>query len=144
MIYSSDERGKPLSNLPGPGIPAPPPMYTPTLNRYGFVRFASDRPDLQGMSVQVVLYAGGLLRLHTNPYGHVLYEMTGTTVTYEGGMQQIRKTPNWAIIVAIVGFFVIFVFSLLFLLVKETRLVPGGQMARFVDPYGRTVLVALL
>ena len=135
-----------MSNLPGPGSSAPAalPMYVPTLNRYGIVRFASDRPDLQGMSVQVVMYAGGLLRLYSNPYGHVLYEMTAAAVSYEGGMQQVRKTPNWAIIVAIIGFFFIFVLSLLFLLVKETRLVQGGQAGRFVDQYGRTVLVSLL
>jgi hypothetical protein len=134
-----------MSNLPPPGTPAAPlPTYLPTLNRFGIVRFASDRPDLQGTSVQVVMYAGGLLRLYSNPHGHVLYEMPSATVSFEGGTQQTRKTPTWAIVVAIVGFFVIFVFSLLFLLVKETRSVPGGQTGRFVDQYGRTVLVSLL
>lgn len=32
-----------------------------------------------------------------------------------------RKTPTWAIVLAIVGFCLVFAFALLFLLVKETR-----------------------
>jgi hypothetical protein len=120
----------------------------PTLNRYGRVHFISDRPDLQGTPVQVVAYGDGHMRLFAdarvfNGHRAPLYDMPGAAVSYEASTRTVRKTPNWAIVVAIVGFLFVLVFSLLFLLVKETRIVPGGLSARFVDRHGRTAIVEL-
>lgn len=47
--------------------------------------------------------------------------LTGSTWQVSDYWQHEEKTPVWAIATAILGFFVLTVFSLLFLLVKETR-----------------------
>lgn len=47
--------------------------------------------------------------------------LTGSRWQVSDYWQQEQKTPMWAIAAAILGFFVLTVFSLLFLLVKETR-----------------------
>ena len=132
-------------------LPSPSPLgqsTVPTLNRYGRVQFISDRPDLQGTPVQVVAYADGHVRLFAdarlyNGHQAPLYDMPGATVTYETSTRTVRRTPNWAIVIAVVGFFVVFVLSLLFLLVKETKSVPGGLSVRFIDRHGRTAIVEL-
>lgn len=52
--------------------------------------------------------------------------LRGTTFSIVDRTVIVQRTPTWAIVVAIVGFFVVFVLSLLFLLVKET--VPAGTL----------------
>jgi hypothetical protein len=52
--------------------------------------------------------------------------LRGTTFSVVDRTSVTSKTPTWAIVVAIAGFFVIFLFSLLFLLVKETA--PTGHL----------------
>ena len=50
--------------------------------------------------------------------------LRGTTWIATNQVSVVEKIPTWAIVVAIVGFFVVCLFSLLFLLVKE-RTVQG-------------------
>lgn len=50
------------------------------------------------------------------------FPIRGTLWTTNNQVTVSTKTPTWAIVVAIVGFFVICVFSLFFLLAKETAL----------------------
>lgn len=52
--------------------------------------------------------------------------LKGTVISFVDRTVPVTKIPTWAVIVAIVGFFVIFLLSLLFLLVKET--VPAGAI----------------
>lgn len=49
------------------------------------------------------------------------FPLRGTTWTVHDGTIVSEEIPQWAIIVSIVGLFVVCVFSLLFLLVKEKR-----------------------
>lgn len=52
--------------------------------------------------------------------------LKGTTFSIVDRTVAAQRIPTWAVIAAIVGFFVIFVLSLLFLLVKETA--PAGTV----------------
>jgi hypothetical protein len=121
------------------------------LNRYGRVKFVSDRPDLQGLRVQTVMYADGRLLLYRDSRvgldGELspVYEMTDASASYETSTTSLsrRTTPNWAIAAAIIGFFFVFLLSLLFLLVKETKEAQGVLSGRFVDQRGRTLLIEM-
>ena len=59
--------------------------------------------------------------------------LRGTTFSIVDRTAFVSRTPTWAVVVAIVGFFVIFLFSLLFLLVKEAGPV-GGLEVRATNP----------
>jgi hypothetical protein len=73
-------------------------------------------------------------------------EMTATTIRTAAGEiplagatitlveDRVRRTPTWAVVCAIVGFFVVPVLSLLFLLVRET--VATGSVRVIVDGGG--------
>lgn len=52
---------------------------------------------------------------------HGRYQLRGTVWTVQNQTYVTQATPSWAIIVAIVGFFLICVFSLFFLLAKESK-----------------------
>lgn len=67
------------------------------------------------------------------PYGSL--PTAGSTVFVTNMSRVERAIPTWAIIVAIAGFFVLTIFSLLFLLVKEDR-VAGGYEVRVSNPTG--------
>ncbi|MBF4458118.1 hypothetical protein [Pseudoclavibacter sp. VKM Ac-2867] len=69
----------------------------------------------------------------SGPYGSLPTE--GSTVFVTNMSRVERAIPTWAIIVAIAGFFVLTIFSLLFLLVKEDRVV-GGYEVRISNPTG--------
>jgi hypothetical protein len=52
---------------------------------------------------------------------HGRYPLRGTTWTINNQTYLTSTTPTWAVILAIVGFFFVCVFSLLFLIAKESR-----------------------
>lgn len=52
---------------------------------------------------------------------HGRYPLRGTTWTVHNQTYATNDTPPWAIVLAIVGFFFVCVFSLFFLLAKESR-----------------------
>ena len=57
--------------------------------------------------------------------GHTV-PLSGTTFEVADRTFVTTRTPTWAVVVAIVGFFLIFILSLLFLLVREN--VVSGQI----------------
>jgi hypothetical protein len=128
-----------LGTMANPLIPPPPPDAL-TFNRYGTVGFSSDRPDLTGRHVHVVHRVDGSVQVWQDKMQ--LYVMTGATVRYEQGQRFERRTPTWAIVVAIVFALMTAFLSLLFLLVKREEPVPTNA-ARFTDPHGRTLIVNL-
>ena len=146
-----------MTDLP---LPSSQQTMTPgpaTLNRHGTVQFSSDRPDLQGRSVQLVHRENRTLEVWTvetsKPSDWQLpwklkpqptsarvkaYELAQATVSYESGQGAVRRTPAWAIVLAIV----LFPIGLLFLLAKKTTYWRINQ-AQFIDPQGRSLLVAI-
>ena len=119
--------------------PAPPQV---TVNQYGWVSFSTDRGDLIGHYVQVVYRSDRTVELwEPSQPPRKVYAISDAAVSYEQGQRAIKKTPTWAIVLAIIGFFV-FLLGLLFLLVKETTYVPTNTV-RFTDPHGRTLVVTL-
>lgn len=54
--------------------------------------------------------------------------LRGTSIVANDHTRVEQATPTWAIVVAIVGFFVITFFSLFFLLAKEQRVVGSVQV----------------
>ena len=46
--------------------------------------------------------------------------LRGSTWTVQDAWSATQRTPTWAIVAAVLGFFCLFVFSLLFLLARET------------------------
>lgn len=52
--------------------------------------------------------------------------LRGVTFTLVDRTVPVTKIPTWVVVVAVVGFFVVFILSLLFLLVKETA--PKGMI----------------
>jgi hypothetical protein len=112
----------PTVPLPGAGAPgqfppptdpwsAPDPTPTP----------APPAPASGGASGPVVAQIGEIAvtssAVHT-PAGEL--PLAGSTWQVSDFWQTEQKTPTWAIVSAIVGFCVLTVFSLLFLLVKQT------------------------
>ncbi|MGA8113374.1 MAG: hypothetical protein WCA46_06905 [Actinocatenispora sp.] len=65
--------------------------------------------------------------VHT-PHGS--FPLRGSTWMLTDRVHPVQRTPGWAIALAIVGFFCLTFFSLLFLLAKETRY--GGFVEVFV------------
>jgi hypothetical protein len=128
-----------MSALPSPTTDP----FAVTLNRYGIVRFASFDQRLQGHAVQVVHYANGLLRIYSNSTHEVLCELPSAAATYEMNTYPVRKTPTWAIVLAVVGFFFVLFFSLLFLLAKETKPGPTRSDVKFTDPQGNTLVISI-
>ncbi len=121
--------GPPLSAFPGPPVPpypsAPPyppvppypsgPAYPPGLPP------ATSAPPAGVGPGPVVVQIGEITVMpplvHT-PAGDI--PLAGSTWHLADYWQSEQKIPTWAIVCAIVGFCVLTVFSLLFLLVKET------------------------
>jgi hypothetical protein len=119
-------------------------MSNITFNQNASVRFLSDRADLVGRRVQAVYRTDRSLELwqpEANGSTANLYRMADATMSLESGTRIVRKTPTWAIVLAVLGA-LFFLLGLLFLLVKENRDEPTNQ-ARFVDPSGRTLILDL-
>ena len=113
-----------------------------TVNRYGRVSFSTDRGHLTAHYFQLVFRSNRSVELwERSQPPRLVYTMSDASVAYEQGQRAIKKTPTWAIVLAVLGLFV-FLLGLLFLLVKETTYVPTNTV-RFTDPYGRTLVVTL-
>nr|MDT0662321.1 hypothetical protein [Micromonospora sp. DSM 115978] len=99
----------PRSPVPVPRpAPTSPPGWTPP-------------PPYAGPSAPVVARIGEITVTPTaahTPAGEI--PLAGSTWQVADYWQSEQKTPTWAIVAAIVGFCVLTVFSLFFLLVKET------------------------
>jgi hypothetical protein len=134
VLYFPD--GNTMTDLPAPSALGP---MTPAFNRYGRVTFSSDRPDLTGRQVQVIYRSFNQTVEVWSPDQQMLYSMSGVSISCETGQRAVKKTPTWAIVLAVIGVFV-FLLGLLFLLVKETTYV-AMTSARFTDPNGRTLIV---
>lgn len=70
----------------------------------------------------------------TSPQGRL--PLAGAQVTVTNMTRVSRGIPTWAIVVAIVGFFIVTIFSLFFLLAKEDK-VEGGYEVRVTSPQGQ-------
>src|SRR4051794_34324626 len=105
-----------MTNFPAPSSAAP---MTPSLNRFGVVLFSSDRPDLTGQSLQAVYPPHNRSVELWSRQQLLLYTMADAALTYETSQREVKRTPSWAIVLAVIGVF-IFLLGLLFLLVKET------------------------
>lgn len=78
--------------------------------------------DLPGPPEQVLVQIGEIAVTATTVYtpsGPI--PLHGSQWTVHDQWLSEQKTPTWAIVLAIVGFFLVCAFSLLFLLAKETR-----------------------
>jgi hypothetical protein len=93
------------------GVPAPPPPAP--FDPAGFGQVIVQVGDMGVTSTTV----------HT-PAGDI--PLAGSTWTVNDYWHSEQKIPTWAIVAAIVGFCVLTIFSLLFLLVKET--IPRGTV----------------
>lgn len=74
-----------------------------------------------------VVHLGGIVATQTQivtPIG--AWPAGDVTITVRDETMMVHKTPTWAIVLAIVGFFIVTVFSLFFLLAKED--VPTGGL----------------
>lgn len=86
--------------VPATAVPAPAPYGSePVLIRIGQIEVTATT-------------------VHT-PAGS--FPVRGSTWHMMDRMYPVQKTPTWAIVLAIVGFFCLTIFSLLFLIAKETR-----------------------
>jgi hypothetical protein len=98
--------------------PQPPPPVEPSTPIPGQPSSPSLPPPAGG---QVVAQIGEIAVTSTTvrtPAGDL--PLAGSTWQVADYWQTEQRTPKWAIVLAIVGFCVLTVFSLLFLLVKET------------------------
>jgi hypothetical protein len=78
--------------------------------------------DLPGPPEQVLVQIGEMAVTATTVYtpaGPI--PLRGSQWSVQDQWLSEQKTPTWAIVLAIVGFFCVAIFSLLFLLAKETR-----------------------
>lgn len=66
---------------------------------------------------------------------HGTFPVRGSFWMVRDQWQQVQKTPTWAIVCAILGFCCLTIFSLLFLLAKETRLVGSAEVMVGNGPY---------
>lgn len=71
-----------------------------------------------------------------SPQGRLPLE--GAQIQVTNMTRPVSKTPTWAVVVAILGFFIVTVFSLFFLLAKET-VIEGGYEVRASGPTGQLV-----
>jgi hypothetical protein len=76
-----------------------------------------------GGDLDPVLFTVGDITVTQNsvivPHGR--YSLRGTVWSVQNQTYMIQSTPQWAIIVAIIGFFFVCLFSLFFLLAKESK-----------------------
>jgi hypothetical protein len=108
-----------VSELPEPAVTTP---ALPTVQAMGRVLESSIVLDLN-QPVQVVRFSDGGIGVYQRGLNMAYWPAGEATMGVERRTTYIRSTPTWAIVLAVVGFFLVFVFSLLFLLVKENRLV---------------------
>jgi hypothetical protein len=90
---------------------------------------------------QVVQFSDGGIGVYQRGV-NVAYWPSGTaTLGVERRTAYVRSTPTWAIVLAIVGFFLVFVLSLLFLLVKENRPVEQAVTTVTIASGGRLAVI---
>ncbi|MFC7328834.1 hypothetical protein [Marinactinospora rubrisoli] len=90
-----------------PGYQTTPPGGDPTLTTIG---------DITVTQTQIITPGG-------------TFPLRGSTWTINNLVQSEQKMPTWALLLALLGFLFICVFSLFFLLVKETRVSGTVQVA---------------
>jgi hypothetical protein len=132
--YGQPYSDQPTYGIPGSGMPdAPPPMSGPPSPAPVPVTAAYPYPVSEAVIAQI---------------GEI--QVTSTTVRTPAGQFPLRgsrwdvsdhwvteqKTPTWAVVLAIVGFFCLTFFSLLFLLAKETVYRGVVQVRVSNGPYG--------
>lgn len=100
-----------------PGAPAPPPLNLPAPRFAGPPHPGFPVPAGEPVLVQIGEIAVTSSMVHT-PAGPI--PLFGSTWHMADYWQSEQRTPRWAIAAAIVGFCVLTIFSLLFLLAKET------------------------
>lgn len=120
---------------PGPGPQPGTPYGAPgPIPGSGYGSPAGQAPYLVRIGSMVVTET----EVHT-PAGTI--PLNQATFTFADQSYSVRKTPGWAIALAIIGFFIVTVLSLLFLLIKETQTTghvvvgvhgPGGM--NFAEP----------
>lgn len=109
---------------PGPASapgtpPAPMPAPAPILATFG---------EISVTQFHVITPQG------TYPLSGTTWHVTDTTTTTQG-------TPQWAVILAVVGFVFLCLLSLLFLLAKETKYVGAVQVTVQGPGFGHTALL---
>ncbi len=87
--------------------------------------------DISCTSDQVITPAG------MAPLAHAQWHVVDRTHT-------VRRIPRWAIVVAVVGFFFMFVFALLFLLTRETVIEGDVQVTVLAPGLSYTTQVSVL
>lgn len=85
-------------------------MATPTIGGYG------SGPEVVAVQIAEIAVSPPVIR---TPAG--VLPLAGATWHVADYWQREEKVATWALVCAIVGFFCLFVLSLLFLLVRETR-----------------------
>jgi hypothetical protein len=101
-------------------LPDPSRSSVATTQAMGRVLESTVVVDLH-QPAQVVQFADGGIGVYQRG-ANVAYWPAGTAALgVERRTTYVRSTPTWAIVLAIVGFFLVCGFSLLFLLVKENR-----------------------
>ena len=108
--------GMPASGMPASGAPASGPPQTNAMVPYSPVSSPVYAPQ-----EQVIAQIGDIQVTSTTvrtPIGQ--FPLRGSQWSVVDAWTVQQKTPTWAITLAIVGFFCLTIFSLLFLLAKET------------------------
>ncbi|MEV0806212.1 hypothetical protein [Micromonospora sp. NPDC050200] len=99
----------PAAVRPGPHPPVPAPAMLPA-------GYQPARPDVVAVQIGEIVVTPPVIR---TPAG--VLPLAGASWQVADFWQQEEKIATWALVCAIVGFFCLTFFSLLFLLVKETR-----------------------
>ncbi|MFG3418769.1 hypothetical protein [Micromonospora sp. NPDC048063] len=112
---------QPYAASPGTDLVRPgphPPVMAPAVGQPGPLPAGYPPPAQGAVAVQIGEIMVSPPVIHT-PAG--VLPLAGASWHVVDHWQQEQKTATWAVVCAIVGFFCLTIFSLLFLLIKETR-----------------------
>ncbi|TDC49694.1 hypothetical protein E1258_27015, partial [Micromonospora sp. KC207] len=112
--YSAPPASGPYSAPPASGPPGPyPPALTATAAPFGGPQYGA---SVAAVQIGEIMVAPPEIR---TPAG--VLPVAGTQWHVADYWQTEQKVATWAIVCAVLGFFCLTIFSLLFLLIKETR-----------------------